>query len=92
MVPVALATLELLEVKLQTPVLLDVGGVRAREETLSFAIVTLVNEPMVGFGAVIVSVVDAVALFQLLVANWVALMVIVPASSKVRVAAESVAI
>ena len=68
-VPEAVATLELEEEKLHAPVLFDVGGVSASDETLSFAIVTLVNEPMVGFGAVIVRVAEVLALFQSLVAN-----------------------
>ena len=72
--------------------LFDAGASNMNDATLSFAMTTLVNVPTTGFGAVIVTVVVAVACFQLLVAAWVPVRVMVPASLSVRVEPERVAI
>ena len=71
---------------------LDVGGTSENEDIASFATVVFVKLPIVGVIALIVSVVVVLVESQLLVANWVALIVTTPPSNKVTVAPLSVAI
>lgn len=92
LLPTIVATAVFEELKLQLPGLVDTGVARFSEATLSLAMVRFENEPSVGFSAVIVTVVDAVALFQLEVAFCVAVTVKVPASKRVMVLPLRVAI
>ena len=71
------------EVKIHVPGEVEVGTFKLNEVTLSREIVTSENGPTVGLRAVISKVLVVVALVYVLVANCVALMVIVPASNKV---------
>ena len=92
LLPTIVATAVFEELKLQLPGLVDTGVARFSEATLSLAMVRFENEPSVGFSAVIVTVVVAVALFQLEVAFCVAVTVKVPASKRVMVLPLRVAI
>ena len=76
----------------QAPGELDVGSIKFKFETLSFAIVISVNVPRI-FGK-LVTVRDVVASppNQFALADWVAVIVVVPASKNVRVFPNTVAI
>jgi len=76
----------------QAPGELDVGSIKFKFETLSFAIVISVNVPRVFGKLVTVKVVVASPPNQFALADCIAVIVAVPASRNVRVSPETVAI
>jgi len=90
--PTKVATFESAIENVQAPAEFDVGDTRFKLETLSFAIVILVNVPSVFGKLVTVKVVFTSPPNQFVVADCIAVIVAVPASKNVRVSPDTVAI
>ena len=90
--PTKVAIVEFAIVKVQAPAEFEVGLVRFKLETLSLAIVILVNVPSVFGKLVTVKVVLTSPPNQFVVADWTAVIVAVPASKNVNVSPDTVAI
>ena len=90
--PTKVATFESAIVKVHAPAEFEVGLVRFKFETLSFAIVILVNVPSVFGKLVTVKVVLTSPPNQFVVADCIAVIVAVPASKNVNVSPDTVAI
>ena len=90
--PTKVAIVEFAIENVQAPAEFDVGDTRFKLETLSFAIVILVNVPSV-FGRLVTdNVVLTSPPSQFVVADCIAVIVAVPASKNVRVSPDTVAI
>ena len=90
--PTKVAIVEFAIVNVQAPAEFEVGFTRFKLETLSFAIVILVNVPSVFGKLVTVKVVLTSPLNQFVVADCIAVIVVVPASKNVIVSPDTVAI
>jgi hypothetical protein len=90
--PTKVATFESAIVNVHAPDEFEVGATRFKLETLSFAIVILVNVPSVFGKLVTVKVVFTSPPNQFVVADCVAVIVAVPASKNVNVSPDTVAI
>ena len=90
--PTKVAIFEFAIVKVQAPGEFEVGFTRFKLETLSLAIVILVNVPSVFGKLVTVKVVLTSPLNQFVVADCIAVIVVVPASKNVIVSPDTVAI
>ena len=92
MTPEIVATPGVLEVNVQLPTELDVGGVRSTFAMLSIVKVILVKVPSVGVTAVMVSSIVVFAVNHSAVAAWVAVIVTFPPSRRVTLVPLTVAI
>ena len=90
--PAKVATLESAIANVQAPAEFEVGSIKFKLETLSFAIVILVNVPSFFGKLVTVKVVLTSPPNQFVVADCIAVIVTVPASKNVNVLPDTVAI
>ena len=89
--PTKVAIFEFAIVKVQAPAEFEVGSIKFKLETLSFAIVILVNVPSFFGKLVTVKVVFTSPPNQFVVADCIAVIVVVPASKNVNVSPDTVA-